>query len=124
LRNEVRIVKILLVDDDPELAEVLAMRLTRRGFEVSQALSVDEARATFDAREGAFSAVLCDYHIGLDTGLAVYDHVSDKAFAGPFVLMSGAEVGDVRFERLCSEGKCHRLLKPFQLESLLSLIKK
>jgi DNA-binding NtrC family response regulator len=117
-------VKILLVDDDPDLAEVLAARLKRQGFEVSQALSVAEAQATFDSGGGDFSTVLCDYHIGLDTGMAVYDHVASKAFAGHFVIMSGADVGDARFVRLCGEGKCHRLMKPFQLESLVSLIKK
>ncbi len=114
--------KILLVDDDTELSKVLATRLVRRGFEVHQALGVEEATHLFDSQKGDFRAILCDYHIGQQTGLDVYDHVTGRNFVGRFVIMSGDDVPNERVLLLCQTGKCSQLLKPFELGALVELI--
>lgn len=53
--------RLLLVDDDEELAEVLALVLRRRGFEVD---TVPDGAAALEALEaGAYQAILVDWHL-------------------------------------------------------------
>lgn len=115
--------KILLVDDDVELSKILGTRLARRSLEVEHANSLAEAISIFDARLGDFTAILCDYHIGHDTGLQFFDHVSAKTFSGRFVMMSGEEMPCERLVSLTKSGQCHQVLKPFDLNTLVDLIK-
>ncbi len=115
--------KILLVDDDTDLGKIIVSRLSRRGMVVVLAASLVDAYRNFDAVAGDFGAILCDYHLGSETGLSFFDYVAAKGFVGRFVVMSGDDCPSPRLSELCLSGKCYHVLKPFDLESLVSVIK-
>ncbi len=60
--------RLLLVDDDVEACRLLAEVLTREAYQISRALSVEEALAAVD-REPPFDAVLTDLRMPQASGL-------------------------------------------------------
>ncbi|SNS60535.1 hybrid sensor histidine kinase/response regulator [Tropicimonas sediminicola] len=65
--------RILVVDDEPDVADLNAEILQRVGYEVTIAYSGAEA---IEAMEGtAFDCILCDLNMPETDGRAVYDHV-------------------------------------------------
>lgn len=81
---KIAVKKLLLVEDDKRLREVLQEELNERGFEV-QAFAALPDLATIQTPDGA----LLDLRIGNESGLDIIDHLK-KRFPGiRIVLMSG-----------------------------------
>jgi len=53
--------RVLVVDDDEDLAELLTVQLRREGFEVHTAFSVAQAKAL--AAQRRFDALVTDWHL-------------------------------------------------------------
>jgi ActR/RegA family two-component response regulator len=78
--------RVLVVDDDEDLADLLAVQLRRLGFEVDCAYSVAQARA--HGEHGAYDALVTDGLLLDGTADAVAEVVPARAR----VLLAGSEL--------------------------------
>jgi len=114
-----RIVKLLLVDDEARFVETLSKRLTARGFDVQGALSGPQALDLL--RERPFDVVLLDVWMpGMD-GLEVLKEIRRLHPSVRVVLVSGnasitAAVEGIRL------GATDYLLKPVEIDDVLAKV--
>ena len=108
---------ILVVDDDPEIGEVLELAMSVEGYSVEVAQSHEAGLRLM--REVAPAVILLDYYgLGGDPGQFVAQATSINS-ATPIVLMTSARTATIRARDL---GINHVLAKPFDIESLLTLL--
>src|SRR5262245_38733873 len=111
--------KILVVDDNADLAENLAEILGDEGFEVR--VSTDPARALAEAQGFAFDVALLDVRMpGMD-GVELYDRLRAIRPAARFVLMT-AYTKDERLAQAFGLGVRKVLTKPIPIASLLETL--
>lgn len=114
-----RVVRLLLVDDEARFVETLSKRLTARGFDVEGALGGPQALEMLDARP--FDVVLLDVWMpGMD-GLEVLKEIRRLHPSVRVVLVSGnasitAAVEGIRL------GATDYLLKPVDIEDVLAKV--
>jgi signal transduction histidine kinase len=84
------VLRVLIVEDSRDDAELLEEELRRNGFEVAASLRVDTAVAMEDAlRNGTWNLILADYAIPLFGGLEALALVRRMELDIPFILVSG-----------------------------------
>jgi two-component system nitrogen regulation response regulator GlnG len=76
---------VLVVDDDQSLRLLCRINLELDGFEVTEARSLDAARAALDGVD----AVLLDVHVGAENGIDLLDEVKRDRPELPVVLLTG-----------------------------------
>lgn len=80
--------KILLVDDDPFVGEMMALVLQECGYEVDTAENGEEALNIFNA-EGDIGLVISDMNMpGMD-GLELFSRLRQTETKVPFILLTG-----------------------------------
>ncbi len=107
--------RLLVVEDDPALAQALALALSRRGFNVAQATN---GRTALDrACSESFAAIVLDLTLPELDGLEVLRSLRAKGFTTPVIVLTArGTVGDrVQGLRL---GADDYLPKPFDLDEL------
>jgi DNA-binding response OmpR family regulator len=111
--------KLLLVEDDPDMLRALGRALDRRGFSVTSC--VDGAQALRLAREGLHDVMLLDLSLPVIDGLHVLQRLRAEGNAGlVLVLTARGSVGD-RIAGL-NAGADDYLPKPFDLDELVARI--
>ena len=112
---------ILVVDDEADLAEIMAETLEMEGFSTVQCLDGQKALEIFDTQE--FHCILSDSNMPGLKGLELLEKLKEKSKPGEsflFYLCTGdiefneAELKDLGIKRL--------LLKPYDLFSVIELI--
>jgi two-component system, NtrC family, response regulator HydG len=113
--------RVLVVDDEPRMAESIATALGRRGHECVLASSGDDALARFG--EQAADVVVTDLRMpGMD-GLALLEKLSEIAPGVPVIVLTAH--GDIPSAvDAMSRGAFHFLTKPFDNDELRSLVQK
>lgn len=107
--------KVLLVEDEPKVADFVCSGLSSRGFEVTHARN--GKRALEAARSEAFAAIVLDIMLPIVDGLTVLKHLRSEGNQTPVILLTARnELGD-RIEGL-SLGADDYLAKPFYVEEL------
>ena len=88
--------RILVVDDEEAVAEVLQYLLEDEGYEVVTATVAEDALAK--AAEGGFAAAVLDFSMGEVSGVAVAHALkSDPSTAQiPIIILTGVSEGTVR----------------------------
>src|SRR5579871_4048333 len=106
---------ILVVDDAPDLREILEEVLRGAGHNVTTAADGAQALALFSAR--SFDVVLCDVRLPLVDGLTLLRRLRRDAPATDVILLTayGAIADAVTALR---EGACDYLTKPFAAEEI------
>ncbi len=107
--------RVLIVDDDRDLGEVLVEVLQSEGFGAQLVTTAEQALAAIAAR--APGVVLLDWNLGGDAPETIAESL--RARAVPIILSSGDEHADEAAERIGASAVLH---KPFSLESLLGLV--
>jgi two-component system response regulator GlrR len=109
--------EILIVDDDPALLRLLAMRLDLEGFAVIEAGSGEEALAKMATHRP--SLVITDVQMGGMDGLALFDSLKQAHPALPVIILTahGSVSHAVDAVR---RGVFGYLSKPFEAEALLA----
>lgn len=108
--------RVMLVDDDPELAELLAAQLTRAGFEASTADCLQSA-LQLKADQPAFDVLITDLHLPDSDGAGVA-----KALGlGINLLLTGSSSASDS-ERLMAAGFAAVLLKPITGKLLVEAV--
>jgi DNA-binding NtrC family response regulator len=94
---------VLLVEDDPAIADITAMVLEDAGYEVLNASSADEAARIVAARKD-IRAVLTDMNLnGRVDGLSMVQQLRSEGMTAAVVIMSGdlslsnLDMGDITF---------------------------
>lgn len=112
--------RALLVEDEPEMAALLARELAREGFAVDRAVAVEEASAAL--RLGSYALVLLDRRLGDGDGLSLVAEVhGTQPGAGIIVLSALGAVPD-RVAGL-DAGADDYLAKPFDMDELRARIR-
>ncbi len=104
--------KILVIDDEPQIRDLLVKFLTKLGYAVSTAESGSRALALI--KEQAFSLVLCDIMMPEMDGLGTLVKIKKLNKSLPVVMMSGSGTHD-RFAEAITQGAVDFIAKPLNL---------
>lgn len=121
-RRPSRSLAVLVVDDEPDIIEIIAIFLEPRGYEVAGAGDADQGRAL--ALSGSFDVVLCDQRLPGTRGLELCRELRDRGVAAKLVIMTGLDESRVREDPLASACDAF-LIKPFagrDLEALFDAV--
>jgi len=81
------LIRVLLVDDEPDQLQVAELSLRGHGFEVATALSAMDALNTI--RGSAFDCIVSDYKMPGMNGLELCERLSEEGVTIPFILFTG-----------------------------------
>jgi two-component system, NtrC family, response regulator PilR len=112
--------KVLVVDDEPDLLELLELTLSRMGLDTTRAQSVTEAKGLLDSQ--AFDLCLTDMRLPDGEGLAVVEHISSKGLDVPVAVITAFGSAENAVAAL-KAGAFDYLAKPVALEQLRALVK-
>lgn len=110
-------INILAVEDDPVVAEVLALALDGGNCNVTLATTAEEAVETIDKHPCDFDVVLTDNRMPGASGGQLVRHLSDSNFNGRVIVLSGyiAAEQEEEYRKL---GVSDMLTKPFDIREL------
>ena len=111
---------MLVVDDEPDLLELLELTLSRMGLDTTRAQSVDEAIRLLDSQ--AFDLCLSDMRLPDGEGLRVVEHISEKGLDVPIAVITAFGSAENAVAAL-KAGAFDYLAKPVALEQLRALVK-
>lgn len=112
--------KLLVVEDDLDLGDAVALMLQARGFEVTRCAHGLEAIAM--VRRGSFDAILLDLNLPDKEGLEVLRTLRDGGCRTPVLVMTARVAIHDRVLGL-NEGADDYLTKPFDIEELAARLK-
>ena len=115
-------VRLLIIDDDPDITEILALYGDFLGYSADMAVSWQEAEENLSASR-SYSAVFCDLNLRGLNGLQVFEkiHEMDSGLAGRFVLLTGAILDDGVEEGIRAR-KIKLLKKPFNFDDIKAVL--
>jgi two-component system response regulator PilR (NtrC family) len=112
--------KVLVVDDEPDLLELLELTLSRMGLDTTRAQSVAEAKRLLDGT--VFDLCLTDMRLPDGEGLAVVEHITNNALDVPVAVITAFGSAENAVAAL-KAGAFDYLAKPVALEQLRALVK-
>lgn len=112
--------KILVVEDEVKVAEVLKRGLTEEGYEVDQAYDGDIGLRM--ALSGAYDLVLLDVNLPFKNGLEVCRELREKDEITPVLMLTALGMSDDVVSGL-EAGADDYLAKPFRFNELYARIK-
>ncbi len=112
--------KVLLVDDEPDLLELLELTLSRMGLDTTRAESVGQAKGLLD--QEPFDLCLTDWRLPDGTGLEVVQHITDRGLDVPAAVITAYGSTENAVAAL-KAGAFDYLAKPVALEQLRALVK-
>jgi len=112
--------KVLVVDDEPDLLELLELTLSRMGLDTERAATVAEAVALLD-RE-TFDLCLTDMRLPDGEGLRVVEHINQHGLDVPVAVITAFGSAENAVAAL-KAGAFDYLAKPVALEQLRALVK-
>ncbi|MBI5482297.1 MAG: response regulator [Deltaproteobacteria bacterium] len=116
-----RAVRVLLVDDEPELLEPLAARLERRGFACTKAESAEDALRLLGGQ--SFDCAVVDIIMPGRSGLDLLRCMRQEWPAIPVVLMTGHGAAELPDDGI-SLGAAECLHKPVALDELVTCVER
>jgi len=112
--------KVLVVDDEPDLLELLELTLSRMGLDTIRAESVGEAIRLLDREP--FDLCLTDMRLPDGEGLRVVEHITQKGMDVPVAVITAFGSAENAVAAL-KAGAFDYLAKPVALEQLRALVK-
>lgn len=113
--------KVLIVDDEAEIAEFLAMGFEGYNFEAEVANSVAEAESKLIANK--YDVILSDIRMPKKDGIALLKWVRERDKVKPVMfMMTGYSMYSE--EEMIKLGAAAVITKPLSLESLIEIINK
>jgi DNA-binding NtrC family response regulator len=107
--------KILVVDDDYTVRDIVSKMLCRLGFEVSSADSAESGLAIF--LKNKFDLVITDFNMSGMDGINLAYCIKEKSPSTQVVLMTGDEKGGI-LSRIRDTAVDQALFKPFTLTEM------
>ena len=112
--------RILLVEDEPNAAHVLAKGLREQAYAVD--IAVDGDDAIFQAGTTDYDAVVLDVMLPLKDGFAVCRTIRESGCAVPILMLTARDAVEARIEGL-DAGADDYLVKPFDFGELLARLR-
>src|SRR6478672_12249086 len=112
--------RVLLIDDEPDLLELLELTLSRMGLDTTRAESVAEAIRFLDSE--SFDLCLTDMRLPDGPGLRVVEHINQKGLDVPVAVITAYGSAENAVAAL-KAGAFDYLAKPVALEQLRALVK-
>ncbi|KVL46572.1 two-component system response regulator [Burkholderia cepacia] len=112
--------RILLIEDEPELASAISTALNKRNIATDCVSSLSEAR--FAIRECQYKVVLLDRGLPDGDGLSVISDLRTAAPGIPVIVLTAAGAITARVEGL-EAGADDYLAKPFSMDELVARIR-
>ncbi len=113
--------RVLVIDDEPDIAFLLEMLLIEQGYEVVKTISTFEAEQLDIA---SFDIVLSDIHMPDRSGLTFLEEISGRLSQRPAWVFITGNVDPEIIERACRLGAIDVLQKPFKTEHILQILKR
>jgi DNA-binding response OmpR family regulator len=107
--------RLLIVEDEPTLGDLLRRNLAARGFAVDLAQSRGDAAAFLDVE--TYDAVLLDRRLGDGDGLALVKQIRDKRSETGILFLTARDAPVDRIEGL-DAGADDYIVKPFDMDEL------
>ena len=118
---ERRDARILIVDDEPMMADSLRQNFAEEGFEIDTAGTGTDALATFDVAH--HQLVICDLQLPDMDGMDVLRHIKDAHPSTEVIVITG--YGTVaRAVEATKAGAFYFIEKPFDFEQIMPLVDK
>jgi len=111
---------VLVIDDEPDLLELLELTLSRMGLDTSRAENVADAIALLDREP--FDLCLTDMRLPDGEGLRVVEHINQKGLDVPVAVITAFGSAENAVAAL-KAGAFDYLAKPVALEQLRALVK-
>jgi DNA-binding response OmpR family regulator len=112
--------RILLVEDNPELASRIARRIQRAGYAVDHVATIESARSMLDS--GPYAVTLLDRRLPDGDGLSLVSLLRQKQPGGRILMLTALDAVDDRIEGL-DAGADDYLTKPFNLDEMMARIR-
>ncbi|MBE9010393.1 response regulator transcription factor [Pseudanabaenaceae cyanobacterium LEGE 13415] len=112
--------KILLVDDELEMAQPLSLMLTREGYEVDVAQEGD--RGFQLASTSQYDLLILDWMLPGKSGLEICQSLRSRGDVTPVLFLTAKDTIDDRVQGL-DAGADDYLVKPFELRELLARVR-
>src|SRR5579872_2553944 len=109
--------RVLIIEDNSELAQLVAERMARSGFEADRAASVAQAEAAI--RSGDYAAILLDLRLQDSDGLALLRQLRQRGDSTPVLIATACDSLEDRIRGL-REGADDYLAKPFSMDELVA----
>ena len=109
--------RVLVIEDDAAINDVVATRLSRDGHAVTQAFSGSEARLLLGEKNLGFDVVICDLMLPGATGEELVGLIRSRDAATPVIVISARTTAADKID-LLRLGADDYLTKPFDLDEL------
>ncbi|MGB7539158.1 MAG: GAF domain-containing protein [Anaerolineales bacterium] len=114
--------RILIIDDEPNVQDVLAKSLASRGYMVETAGDGEQGLARLAASE--FDVILCDFRMPNFSGMDFYRRIqSDRPHMARKIIFITGDTANLATRRFIEENDLIILEKPFELPDLLQVIR-
>ncbi|NOZ58899.1 MAG: response regulator [Euryarchaeota archaeon] len=116
--------RILVVDDNEEIAHLVSIILGREGYDVEIALSGDECIEKLNSFRP--DLILMDYFMPGDDGVVVSKHIKEdlRFRSTPIILFTIMSLQEGLQEAVEEAGAVDYIQKPFDIESMLHKIRR
>lgn len=111
---------ILIVDDEPDILELISMTIDRLGFHYETACSVADAKHQLSQR--TFDLCLTDMRLPDGSGLDLVSHIQAQYESMPVIVLTAYGSVDIAIDAM-KQGAFDFLSKPVELEKLRTTIK-
>lgn len=113
--------RILVVDDEQDLCEILRFNLSNEGFEVVTANSAEEALALLDGGDGC-NLILLDVMMEQMSGYEMAQHMRQQGDETPIIFLTARDAHDDQLAGFASGGDDY-ITKPFAFDTVLARIR-
>jgi len=113
---------ILLVDDDVDVLEPIQYLLIEEGYKVITASNGNEAITEYKENKPAITFM--DIKMPVLDGYEAFNKIKDIDKDAKIVFTSGYTIDDERFQNAKNLGLCDMLTKPFNIDTMIKMIKK
>jgi len=121
IKNNFQGKKVLVVDDEPSLLQLLDLRLRSLGLDIKKAESAEEAVALLPSYRPQL--VITDLRMGEMDGMALFSHIQQQYPALPVIILTAH--GTIKEAVAAThQGVFGFLTKPFVKEELIELVTK
>lgn len=114
--------RILVVDDEEDLREILRFNLESEGFEVETAASAEEALAGFKFQVSGFSLILLDVMMDRMSGFEMAQRMREAGDNTPIIFLTARDAHDDQLQGF-DVGADDYITKPFSFDTVLARVK-